>query len=296
MTFDIFLQYCLSGIRVGSIYAVVAIGFNIIYNTTGVINFAQGEFLILGAMIAISLNMIMPMLFAIALAVVITTGIGALLEFSLISWLRKPSVLRLIVITIGASIVIKEIMSLIWGIENRALPHFSENLGISINIFGAGISPQDLWIIGISALLVIGLNLFFKHTLTGKAMRACSNNKDAARLCGINTKLMVTLSFMISAGIGALAGCVISPLTQTQYEMGSHLAIKGFTVAILGGLGNNVAAIIGGLVLGMLESLSVSLLPNAYKDAISISVLLIILFIKPSGLFGKKEESSLKEF
>jgi branched-chain amino acid transport system permease protein len=296
MSFDIILQYCLSGIRVGSIYAIVAIGFNIIYNTTGVINFAQGEFLILGAMIAISLNMIMPIFFAIILAVVITTGIGALFEYSLISWLKKPSVLRLVVITIGASIVIREIMSHIWGIENMALPHFSESLGSSINIFGAGISPQDLWIIGISALLVIGLNLFFKYTLTGKAMRACSNNRDAARLCGIDVKLMVTLSFMISAGIGALAGCVISPLTQTQYEMGTHLAIKGFTVAILGGLGNSVAAIIGGLLLGMLESFSVSVLPNAYRDAVSISILLIILFIRPSGLFGKKEESTLKEF
>jgi branched-chain amino acid transport system permease protein len=296
MTFDIFLQYCLSGIRVGSIYAIVAIGFNIIYNTTGIINFAQGEFLILGAMIAISLNMVMPIFLAIALAVIITTGIGALLEFSLIGWLKKPSVLRLVVITIGASIVIREIMSHIWGIENRALPFFSENLGSSINICGAGISPQDLWIIGISALLVIGLNLFFKYTLTGKAMRACANNRDAARLCGINVKLMVTFSFMISAGIGALAGCVISPLTQTQYEMGTHLAIKGFTVAILGGLGNIVAAIIGGLVLGLLESFSVSILPNAYKDAVSISILLIILFIRPSGLLGKKEESRLKEF
>jgi branched-chain amino acid transport system permease protein len=129
MTFEIFLQYCLSGIRVGSIYAIVAIGFNIIYNTTGVINFAQGEFLILGAMIAISLNMVVPMLFAIILAVIITTGIGALFEFSLIGWLKKPSVLRLIVITIGASIVIRELMSHIWGIENMSLPHFSEGLG-----------------------------------------------------------------------------------------------------------------------------------------------------------------------
>ncbi len=296
MTFELFIQYCLSGIRVGSIYAIVAIGFNIIYNTTGVINFAQGEFLILGAMSAIALNTVLPLIPSIIIAVLITSLIGALIEFSLIRWLKNPQVLRLIIITIGVSIVMRELMSYIFGIENRALPYFSGNESSSIKILGAGISPQDLWIIGISIILVAGLSLFFKYTLTGQAMRACSANRESSRLCGINSGFMITLSFVISAFIGAVAGCVISPLTQTQYDMGSHLAIKGFTVAIIGGLGNSMAAVAGGLFLGLLEVFSVSIFPNSYRDAVTVAVLLIVLVVRPSGIFGKSDVSALKDF
>ncbi len=302
---DIVLQYFFAGLRVGSIYAIVAIGFNIIYNTTGVINFAQGEFLIIGALLAISFNSLLvfiglpgvpALIAAIILAVFITTAIGAAIEFAFISWLKNPSVLRLIVITIGISIVMREGMSYIWGIETFALPFFSGTEGTSIKIMGASISPQDIWIIGICVFLVLVLYLFFKYTLTGKAMRACAANRTAASLCGINVKLMITLSFMISAALGALAGCAISPLAKTNYEMGSAFAIKGFTVAIIGGLGNSMAAVAGGIMLGLIESFSVSILPMAYRDAVSIGILLLILSIKPSGLFGKREESALKEY
>jgi branched-chain amino acid transport system permease protein len=138
--------------------------------------------------------------------------------------------------------------------------------------------------------------MFFKYTLIGRSMRACSADRTAAALCGINVKNMVTFSFMLSAAIGALAGCVISPLTQTHYECGAPLAIKGFTVAILGGLGNSSAAVIAGLFLGIIEALSISIVPVAFKDVIAIAILLAILFFRPSGIFGKKEERGLKEF
>jgi len=151
-------------------------------------------------------------------------------------------------------------------------------------------------VLGVCAVSVMALSLFFRFTMVGRAMRACSANRTAARLCGINVKRLVTLSFMLSAATGALAGCVISPVTQTQYNMGAPLAIKGFTVAILGGLGNSMAAVGAGLLLGLLESFSVSVLPLAYKDVISISVLLIVLFFRPAGLFGSREASALKEF
>ncbi len=302
---DIILQYFFAGLRVGSIYAIVAIGFNIIYNTTGVINFAQGEFLIVGALLAVSLHALftalalptgLALVLAILVAVAITTAIGAAIEFLFIGWPQNPAVLRLIVITIGLSIVMREGMSYIWGIKTYALPFFSGTEGSSLGILGANISPQDLWIIGICALLVGALYLFFRYTLTGKAMRACAANKTAAGLCGINVKLMVTLSFMISAALGALAGCAISPLAKTSYDMGSGFAIKGFTVAIIGGLGNSMAAVAGGIMLGMIESFSVSVLPMAYRDAVSVGILLLILTIKPSGLFGSAEENALKEF
>jgi branched-chain amino acid transport system permease protein len=296
VSFEQFFQYFLSGITSGSMYAIIAIGFNIIYNTTGIINFAQGEFLVLGGMIGISLSSFLPLPLAIAAAVIITTGVGALIDFLFIRWLKSPSVLRLVIITIGVSILIREAMLHIWDEKVRTLRYFTGTEVSSIKILGAYISPQVLWVLGISAVIVVGLNLFFRLTLVGRAMRACADNRTAARLCGIRAKRMVTFSFMLSAAIGALAGCVISPITQTQYNMGASLAIKGFTVAILGGLGNSTAAVIAGLILGLLEAFSIAVLPLAYIDAVSIAVLLVILFFRPSGLFGNPEASALKEF
>ena len=144
--------------------------------------------------------------------------------------------------------------------------------------------------------MVLVLNLFFHYTFVGRQMRACAANREAASLCGISAKNMVTLSFVLSAGIGALAGAVISPISSFSYESGVPLAIKGFTVAILGGLGNIPGAVIGGLLLGNLESFSIMVMPTAYKDAISIAILLAVLFIRPSGLLGDREAARLKDF
>ena len=144
--------------------------------------------------------------------------------------------------------------------------------------------------------MVAGLSLFFRTTAAGREMRACSANRTAAILCGINTRNMVTLSFMLSAGIGALAGCVMSPITYTQYDSGTGLAIKGFTVAILGGLGNSAGAVAAGLLLGIIEAYSVAVVPLAFQDAVSITILLIILFVRPHGIFGSGDAARLKEF
>lgn len=250
----------------------------------------------LGGMIAFTFCHIMPLFFAIVIAIIITACIGSLIEIIFIRTLKNPSVLRMIIVTIGLSIIIREAALHIWDEKVRALPFFTGNEVSSINILDAHISPQVLWVLGITALIVVILFAFFKLTLTGQAMRACSDNKDAASLCGIKTNTMINFSFMLSAAIGALAGCIISPITQTQYNAGPDLSIKGFTVAILGGLGNSNGAIIGGLILGLLESYSISILPNAFTDVITIIILLIILFFKPTGLFGKKQIMSLKEF
>jgi branched-chain amino acid transport system permease protein len=288
------VQYCLAGITAGSVYAIVAIGFNIIYNTTGIINFAQGEFLIVGAMTAISLSGIMPLPAAILLAVAVTTLLGGIIERVFIRPAREASVLRLVVITIGVSIVIREAMLHVWDEKVRSLPYFSGTSLSTVTLLGAHISVQVLWVLGVSAVIVAGLTLFFRYTLTGRAMRACADDRMAASLCGVNVPRMVTLSFMLSAAIGALAGCVISPLTQTQYDMGAPLAIKGFTVAILGGLGNSMAAVAAGLLLGLLEALMVSQFQVAYKEAVSIVVLLLVLVFRPSGLFTRKELGTLR--
>jgi branched-chain amino acid transport system permease protein len=296
MSFQQVIQYILSGVTNGGIYAMAAIGFNIIYNTTGIINFAQGEFLMLGAMTAITLSKFMPLFLAIIIAIVITSLVGALVDIVFIRRMKKPTVLNMIIVTIGLSILLREAALHIWDEKTRSLQYFSGDETTSVSILGAYISPQVFWVLGVCALIVILLNLFFRYTSTGRAMRACAANPEAARLCGVRTKDMVTLSFMLSAAIGAAAGCVISPITQTQYDCGTSLAIKGFTVAILGGLGNSTGAVLGGLFIGLLEAFSISILPSAWKDVTSLSVLLLILFIRPSGLFGSKAISALKEY
>jgi len=285
-----------AGITYGTIYAIVAIGFNIIYNATGIINFAQGEFVMLGGMTAVTLNQFIPLPLAILAAVVITTIVGAIIEIVFIRWLHKPSVLRMVIITIGISILIRETALHIWGESVKALPYFTGSSVSSINLGGVYISSQVLWVIGIGGVAVASLTAFFNLTMLGRQMRACAANRDAARLCGIDTGNMVTLSFMISAAIGAIGGAVVCPITYVQYDSGTPLAIKGFTVAILGGLGNSTAAVGAGMILGILESFSIMVLPTAYKEAISIAILLAILFVKPSGIFGSAEAARLKEF
>lgn len=296
MFVELFFQYLVAGLTYGTIYAIAGIGFNIVYNTTGIINFAQGEFLMLGGMIAVSLHAFLPLPAAIAGSVAITMVIGALIEMTFIRWLVKPSVLRMIIITIGISILVREGALHFWGEGVRALPYFTGNEISALSLGGVRVSPQVLWTLGICSVIVIVLNMFFQYTMLGREMRACASNREAAALCGIPTKNMVTLSFALAAGIGALAGAVVSPITQTSYAIGTGLAIKGFTVAILGGLGNSMAAVAAGFILGILESFSIWVMPTAYKDAISIALLLAMLFLRPSGLFGNKEAFRLKDY
>jgi branched-chain amino acid transport system permease protein len=292
VTTALVLQYLVAGLTYGTIYAVVGIGFNIIYNTTGIINFAQGEFVMLGGMTAVSLHRVVPLPLAILGAVALTTLVGAAVELTFIRWLRRPSVLRMIIVTIGVSILVREAALLVWGEQVRALPYFTGDEVSALEVGGVHVSPQVLWSLATCAVVVAALQLFFRHTRTGREMRACAANREAAALCGISTRNLVTLS----AGIGALAGCVVSPITYTRYDIGASLALKGFTVAILGGLGNGTAAVAAGFILGTLEAFSISVLPAAFKDAVSIAVLLLLLFVRPAGLFGSRELSRLKAF
>jgi branched-chain amino acid transport system permease protein len=281
------LQYALSGITVGSIYAVVAIGFNLIFSATGVLNFAQGEFVMLGGMTAVTLSreLRLPLPLAIAGAVLVVAVTGGLLELAFLRRLRKHSVLQLIIITIGLSIVIREAALHLWDEKVRALPYFTGDECSSLRVFGAAVSPQVLWVLGVTAAAVLGLHLFLHRSLTGRAMRACASNPEAAMLAGVNISNMRTLAFALSAGLGALAGCVISPISMTEYDMGADLAIKGFAAAVLGGLGNPMAAVAGGLFVGLAEAFSVKFLPAALKDATAFAILVLVLCVRPHGLF-----------
>jgi branched-chain amino acid transport system permease protein len=289
------LQYLLSGVTKGSVYAVVAVGFSLIYSATGVLNLAQGEFVMLGGMLAVSLARYVSLPVAVTGAVVIVALTGCLLEILFFRKLRRHSVLHLIIITIGLSIVMQEAALHIWDEKVRSLPYFTGNEVSSLHFLGAAISPQVLWVLGTVGVTVLALQGFLQYTLPGRAMRACSSNPEAAMLAGINLRNMRTLSFGLSAGLGALAGCVISPITMTHYDMGTPLAIKGFAAAILGGLGNPMAAVLGGLLVGVLEAASVSRLPAAYNDVAAFAILLLVLFVRPRGLFGSPSAETVRE-
>lgn len=290
------LQYLVTGISIGSIYGMVAIGFNIIYNATGIINFAQGEFVMLGGMVIATLvsTFGVPLPLAFVLTTAIVACIGGIFERLAIYPLRNASVLTLIIITIGGSIVIKGAAMLVWGKEAYHLPHFSGEDPISFG--GASILPQTLWILGTLLATVVLLTLFFRYTLVGKAMRACSSNRMAALLVGIEVKRMVFFSFVLSAAIGAMAGIVITPIALAEYDKGAMLGLKGFSAAVMGGLGNSAGAVIAGLLLGILESMGAGFISSSYKDAVALVALLIILFVRPSGILGNKEAGRLQSF
>lgn len=280
------LQFMVTGLTIGSIYAMVAIGFNIIYNVTEVLNLAQGEFVMLGGLIMVSLHVALglPLVAAFAATVATVTVVGMLLDRLAIRPVRQPTVMSLIIATVAASMIFKGLAMLIWGKNPYDLPAFSGREPILLG--GLVIQSQYLWVIGFMVLVTVLLALFFNRTILGKAMRACSDNGAAARLVGINTQQMVLLAFAVSAAIGAVAGITLTPIALMDYDRGAMLAIKGFAAAILGGLGSFPGAILGGIILGLIESYGAGLLLSGYKDAYALIVLLLVLFLRPSGILG----------
>ncbi len=290
------IQYLFTGLTLGSIYALVALGFTMIYNATGIINLAQGEFVMLGGLMMVFLSMTLkvPLVFGFLLTVSLVTLLGVIFERLAIHPLKNASLITLIIITLAGSILFRGGAMFVWGKDPYALPPFSESR--PVNFLGAVIQFQIFWIVGITVLVVIAVHLFFNRTLIGKAMTACAFNATAARLVGIPVRRMVFLSFALSAAVGAVAGAIITPITLMEYDRGPLLALKGFAAAVLGGLGSGMGSILAGFIIGILESFGAGLISSGYKDAIALLVLLVILWVKPSGLLGDKEETDLKKF
>ncbi len=283
------LQYLFSGITNGAIYAMIALGFTMLFNSTGLINFAQGEFVMLGALSLVTLRtgLKLPLPFAFILAVAGVSLVGVLLERLAIRNVRKPHPIVLVIITVGASISLRGAGMLAWGKDTYSATPFWGRAPIDIG--GATLLPQSLWILGVSAVIVVILQCFYRGTLTGKAMMACAINKRAALILGIPGEWMVLLAFGGSAAMGAIAGILIAPVTMCGYDMGMMLGLKGFCAAMLGGLGSSMGAVVGGLLLGTLESLGVGFVSSGMKDAIAFLLLLLILYIRPSGILGIRE-------
>lgn len=281
------IQFIIAGLKNGSIYALVALGFTIVYASTNAINFAQGEFYMLGGMFAVfafsSLGLPLPL--AALLAVVAVMAVGLAFDRVAIRPRRDASPLTLIIITVGGSMVFQSFARHVFGPDEQPLPLFSS--GPSLDFAGAAIDRQALWIWGVTLIAVAALSVLYTRTKLGRAMRATMQNREAAKLMGIDTHRVVMISFALAAGFGALAGVVVTPLTQTAFNVGVPVGVKGFAAAILGGLGNPFAAVAGGIVLGLVESLSIAFLSSTYKDVVALAVLLAVLFLRPQGLFSR---------
>lgn len=280
------LQLFISGMTVGSIYALIAIGFVITYNITGVLNFAQGDFAMFGALICISLvGAGVPLWLGVLLSIVIVTIIGGGFERLAIHPARHSSVPTMIIITIGASITFRGIGLIIWGTQPTSLKPFSGDT--PIHLWHAVLLPQNIWAISIAIVCLISMHYFFNKTYMGKAVTACVVNRKAARLMGIKPEMMSLIAIAISAGLGALAGIIIAPIAGASYNMGLMLGLKAFVAAVIGGLTNAPAAVLGAFIIGILESFTAGLWSSGYQDAVSFAILLLVLFLLPNGIFSK---------
>jgi len=282
-----FLQFLFSGVTVGATYALAALGFTLIYNASHVINFAQGEFIMLGGMLSVFFSQAgLPMPLALCLAIAVPALVGMALEKLAIEPVMGAETVTLIIITIGASLVIRGLVQVWLGKGTFSLPAFSGEKPILV--LGATLMPQSLWVLGVSTLVVLALGYFFKYTLYGKAMLATSYNRGAAQLVGIHTGGVLLVSFALSAAVGALGGVLLTPITLTSYDTGILLGLKGFVGAVVGGLGNGLGAVIGGLLVGVMEAMGAGYISSAYKDAIPFILILFILFFLPRGILGGK--------
>ena len=281
-----FLQFLFSGLMIGSIYALVALGFTLIYNASDVINFAQGEFVMIGGMVtffAVSAGIPLPIAALLALVVAIVVGIA--LHRLAIEPAKGASPVTLIIITIGASIFLRGIAAVVFDKNFHSYPPFA---GVDpIRIGGATILPQSVIVLAGTLAIVVALWAIMSRTMVGKAMVATASNRLAARLVGINTAAIVGFSFILSAAIGAIGGILVTPITLTNYDVGTLLALKGFAAAMLGGMGHPFGAVVGGLVVGLLETFGSGYISSSYKDAIAFLVILGVLFVMPQGLFGR---------
>ena len=282
-----FLQFAISGITVGMIYGAVALGFTVIYNASHVVNFAQGEFVMLGAMFTVfGISYGLPYPVAAILAIGITCLVSIALYELAIRPARNAPVFALIIITIGASIFLRGVAQVAFGTSFFSLPAV---LGTdSIAIAGAVLQRQSLVVIITTFAMLGGLWLLMSKTLLGKGVVAASNDQMAARMSGINVRSIIRLSFVLSAAIGAIGGIVITPIALASHDMGTLLALKGFAAAMLGGMGNPVGAVVGGLLVGLSEAFSAGYLSSDYKDATAFIIILLVLFAFPNGLFGRE--------
>ncbi|WP_117190241.1 branched-chain amino acid ABC transporter permease [Rhizobium terrae] len=283
-----FLQSVVNGIGVGLIYGLVGIGFCVIYNASGIVNFAQGVFVMLGGMVCQVLlaQLGIPLVLAVALTIPLVAISGMIMELAIVRPMmhRGATLFAIILATLAAQIMIERIVLLTLGDRPRTFSEFTP--GGPLKIGDVAIGYQLFWILGCGAFLVLLLWLFFTRTRTGRALRACSQNREAAQLLGIPVSHMMLVAFALSAALGAVAGILVTPTQYTAYNVGTPFGVNGFIAAIIGGFGRAGGALAGGLLLGVLQALAIVALGAGFKNVAALSVLLVVLLLFPNGLFA----------
>ena len=285
-----FLSYLISGLGLGSVYAIIALGYSMVYGIAKMLNFAHGDVIMIGAYVSFLAMTVMGMPFLVSaiIAILACTILGVLVERLAYKPLRQASSLAVLITAIGVSYFLQNASQIIWGSDTKIYPTLFPG---NISMFNGQLSVSYLTIITIVVCLVImgGLTLFINRTKTGKAMRACSEDKGAATLMGINVNRIISITFAIGSGLAAIAAVLLCATYPSVYPtLGSMPGIRAFTAAVFGGIGSIPGAFLGGILLGIIETLAKAYISTQLSDAIVFAVLIVVLLIKPAGLLGKK--------
>ena len=283
------VQYILSGLAIGGIYALVALGFHIMWSAAKAVNFAHGDTLMLGAVLAVvGVDAGLPLSVACLLAVIAGAVFGVLLErFAIRPFTRTSSSIGWMLTTIAVGVMIEALATLQFGGFSRPLA--SPGVKNAVHILGAGVYPQELLIPAVAVVVVIGLRLMQQHTLIGRAMQAVAHDKRAAALMGINVNRIVAFSFGLASMFGAAAGVLVAPVIQVSASMGALIGLKGFAVAIIAGITSAPGVVIVGLGFGIMEKFVEGYISTAAREIIGFGVMILVLLAFPQGLFGKRE-------
>ena len=285
-------QQVLNGLTNGSLYALMAVGVTMVYKSLGMLNFAHGDVMMVGTFITLTFSLMgIPFYVAIVLGIASAAVLGFLLERIILRKVKVSSFVNLLIATVGVSYVLRNTAMVVWGTSPQLFPSMFPAKLIRIGSFT--ITPQSIGIILISLALITGLHLFFTRVKVGKCMQLANSDPEGAAMMGVNVTYMRFLTFGISAGLAAIAGIMIAPLTYARVDMSATIGMKAFAAAILGGIGNLWGALLGGVILGIVEALGSAYISTAYRDAFSFIILFVVLFVKPTGLLNKKIENKL---
>lgn len=290
-----FLSCLISGIGLGSVYAIIALGYTMVYGIAKMLNFAHGDIIMIGAYVAFFAlaRYSFPAVFAVLIAVVICTILGIIIERLAYKPLRKANSLSVLITAIGVSYFLENAAQLLWTSSPKMFPSITDG---KLILFNGQLTISYISIITIISCIVVMvcLTLFINYTKTGSAMRACSEDKDAASLMGINVNKTISITFAIGSGLAAIASVLLCSSYPTVYPtLGSMPGIKAFTAAVFGGIGSIPGAFVGGLILGVIENLAKAYISTELSDAIVFAVLIIVLLLKPTGILGKKKNEKV---
>lgn len=286
MNTALLLQVLFAGLSIGAVYTLVALGFGVVWSGTGAINFVQGEYVMLGGVVAALTRELtgLSLVWCVLIALAVSGLAGLLTEFGILGWGRLRSGEAITIATIAVAVIVKGVVMLTTDRRTYGLPTFLGDAPIRVG--GAGASTQMLWNLGTALVAVVALTVFFRTTRRGTMLRAAADDREVAASFGVSFRSTARWTFVLAALLGGLAGAGLAPLTVMSFDSGTLLGLKGFAAAMLGGLGNPYGALAGGLALGVAEAAVAGYGAPAYADAVAFVVLLVVLFARPTGLFS----------